>query len=54
VLEAEPVDRLVVPAASPSSSGFSSEDIAWLLEHSPGEIVILRANGDPQPVAATA
>jgi nucleotide-binding universal stress UspA family protein len=43
----ERFDRLVVPAATQSTEGFSADDIAWLLEHAPGEIVVLRPkNGD--------
>jgi nucleotide-binding universal stress UspA family protein len=42
LVDQETFDRLVVPAASRTSEGFSSEDIAWLLEHAPGEIVVLR------------
>jgi len=51
-LEAERFDRLVVPAATRTSSGFSAEDVAWLLEEVPGEIVVLRADEDkPAPTA---
>jgi len=42
LLEGERFDRIVVPAATHTSEGFSGEDIAWLLEHAPGEIVVLR------------
>jgi nucleotide-binding universal stress UspA family protein len=42
LVDQEDFDRLVVPAATHSSEGFSAEDIAWLLEHAPGEIVVLR------------
>jgi hypothetical protein len=45
LLDEEKFDRLVVPAATRTSTGFSPEDIAWLLEQAPGEIVVLRANG---------
>jgi hypothetical protein len=38
----ESFDRIVIPA-SDSRNGFSAEDIAWLLEHVDGEIVVLRA-----------
>ena len=43
LLQDERFDRMVVPAATGTSSGFDAEDIAWLLEHAPGEIAILRA-----------
>jgi hypothetical protein len=49
LLDSERFDRLVVPAATRTSTGFSSEDIAWLLEEAPGEIVVLRADGEAQP-----
>jgi hypothetical protein len=42
LVEHEKFDRLVVPAATHSSEGFSPEDVGWLLEHAPGEIVVLR------------
>ena len=42
----EHFDRLVVAAASARSEGFGSEDIAWLLDHAPGEVVIVRPGGD--------
>ncbi len=44
----ERFDRIVIAAATPGGHGFGPEDIAWLLEHAPGEIVILRPGGaDP-------
>jgi hypothetical protein len=49
LLDEEKFDRLVVPAATRTSTGFSPEDIAWLLEAAPGEIVVLRANGQLGP-----
>jgi nucleotide-binding universal stress UspA family protein len=42
LVDEERFDRLVVPAATQASEGFSAEDVAWLLEHAPGEIVVLR------------
>jgi hypothetical protein len=54
LLDAERFDRIVVPAATSASSGFSSEDIAWLLEQAPGEIVVLRANGESSQAALAA
>jgi nucleotide-binding universal stress UspA family protein len=47
LLEHERYDRLVVPAATATSSGFDPDDIAWLLENAPGEIVVLRAERLP-------
>jgi hypothetical protein len=31
-----------VPAQTSRSDGFDPHDIAWLLEHAPGEVVVLR------------
>jgi hypothetical protein len=42
----ERFDRLVVAAASVHSPGFHGDDIAWLLDHAPGEVVIIRPDGD--------
>jgi nucleotide-binding universal stress UspA family protein len=56
----ERFDRLVVAAASLRSEGFHGDDIAWLLDHAPGEVVIIRPQGDdrmdrkpkePDPIA---
>ncbi len=48
LLEAEDVDRVVVPAGdSDGSEGLAGEDLIWLLEKAPAEVVILRpAPGD--------
>jgi hypothetical protein len=40
----EKFDRLVIPA-SESRAGFSTEDIAWLLDNVDGEILVLRPAG---------
>jgi hypothetical protein len=42
----ERYDRIVIAAASNETPGFSASDVAWLLDHAPGEIVILRADAD--------
>jgi nucleotide-binding universal stress UspA family protein len=42
----ERFDRIVVAAASLRSEGFRGDDIAWLLDHAPGEVVIIRPAGD--------
>jgi len=46
LLDDERFDRLVVPAATQASDGFSPDDIAWLLEQAPGEILVLRPSPD--------
>jgi nucleotide-binding universal stress UspA family protein len=42
LLEAEPVDRVVVPADATGGSGLSGEDLVWLLDSAPAEVLILR------------
>jgi len=39
----ERYDRIVAAAQTRGGDGFSAEDIAWLLDHASGEIVVLRA-----------
>jgi hypothetical protein len=39
---AESFDRLLVPARAPGHPGFSPKDLAWMLEHAPGETLVLR------------
>lgn len=41
----EDYDRIVAPAASRGSPGFSADDVAWLLDHAEGEIVVFRSGG---------
>jgi nucleotide-binding universal stress UspA family protein len=38
----ERFDRIVIAAATHGAHGFGPDDVAWLLEHAPGEIVVLR------------
>lgn len=47
LVEHERFDRIVIPA-SEARDGFSAEDIAWLLENVPGEILVLRPAGAEQ------
>lgn len=42
----ERFDRIVIAAASQGAPGFDARDVAWLLDHAPGEIVVLRASKD--------
>jgi nucleotide-binding universal stress UspA family protein len=42
----ERFDRIVVAAAMGRSEGFQSDEIAWLLDHAPGEVVVIRPAGD--------
>lgn len=45
LMEHERFDRIVVPAQTSRSDGFPPDDIAWLLERAPGEVVVLRPEG---------
>jgi nucleotide-binding universal stress UspA family protein len=46
MLESEPVDRVIVSATSNSRKGLSAEDLEWMLEKVPAEVLILRP--DPE------
>jgi hypothetical protein len=46
MLDSEPVDRVIVSATSNPRNGLDSEDIQWLLEKVPAEVLILRP--DPE------
>jgi hypothetical protein len=52
----EQFDTVVVTAADSGSSGLLPDDISWLLEHVPGEIIVLRPGDhvtlEPLPVRA--
>jgi hypothetical protein len=41
-MDHERFDRIVIAAAARNNPGFDSEDIAWILENAPGEILALR------------
>jgi Universal stress protein family len=41
-IEHERYDRIVIAAAAQGHRGFDPDDVAWLLAHAPGEIVVLR------------
>jgi hypothetical protein len=45
----ERYDRIVIAAAHANSSGVAAEDVRWLLDNAPGEIVVLRPNADTAP-----
>lgn len=44
----ERFDRIVMAAASAGGPGFGPEDVAWLLDNAPGEIVVLRPGAEDQ------
>jgi hypothetical protein len=52
LLADERYDRIVVAAATARTDGLSSADVAWLLEHAPGEVVVLRPADDAARAAA--
>jgi hypothetical protein len=55
LLEEERFDRVIVSATSNPHGGLSGDDLVWLLEEAPAEVVILRpAPGDRMRVAADA
>ena len=43
LIDHERYDRIVAPAAANGTDGFSAEDVAWLIDHAAGEIVVFRA-----------
>ena len=48
----ERFDQIVVAAAIDGAHGFGPDDVAWLLEHAPGEILVLRPGAEDQLVPA--
>jgi|GEM_PF-626185 len=46
LLTHEHQDRIVVAADTSGTDGFDATDIAWLLQHAPGEILVLRPAHD--------
>jgi hypothetical protein len=48
----EKFDRIVIAASAQGSPGFDPDDVAWLLENAPGEIVVLRPSAEEQPAPA--
>ncbi len=47
-IEHERFDRIVLAAAAQGGPGFDADDVAWLLDNAPGEIVVLRAGTSDQ------
>jgi hypothetical protein len=41
-MDHERFDRIVIAAAAHNNPGFAPEDVAWILENAPGEILVLR------------
>jgi hypothetical protein len=42
----ERFDRIVIAAAAHGSPGFDADEVAWLLDNAPGEIVVLRPSAE--------
>ena len=42
LLEEEPVDRVIVSATGNPRDGLTGDDLVWLLERAPAEVLILR------------
>jgi nucleotide-binding universal stress UspA family protein len=42
LLDSESFDRVVVPASATGTAGLSGDDLVWLLEKAPAEVLILR------------
>jgi nucleotide-binding universal stress UspA family protein len=52
LLDGERYDRLVVAAGTAHTDGLSAADVAWLLEHAPGEVAVVRPADDAALAAA--
>lgn len=49
MLDSERYDRIVVAAATSRTDGLSSDEVAWLLEHATGEVVVVRPAARDEP-----
>jgi len=54
LLAGETFDRVVVSATATGASGLSGDDLVWLLEKAPAEVMILRPGPDDQRVLSAA
>jgi Universal stress protein family len=52
LLDGERYDRLVVAARTAHTDGLSAADVAWLLEHAPGEVAVVRPADEAALAAA--
>jgi hypothetical protein len=48
----EKFDRIVIAASAQGSPGFDPDDVAWLLDNAPGEIVVLRPSAEELGVSS--
>jgi hypothetical protein len=52
LLDQERFDRVVVPATAEVGAGFSGDDLVWLLEKAPTEVLILRPGPEDEMLTA--
>jgi nucleotide-binding universal stress UspA family protein len=52
LLEHEAFDRVVVPASAAGATGFSGDDLVWLLQKAPAEVLILRPDPEDRRVVS--
>jgi hypothetical protein len=52
-VENERYDRIVIAATAAAGAGFTAEDVAWVLDNAPGEIVALRPGQDERLLDGT-
>jgi len=52
LLESEAFDRVVASATSTGTAGFSGEDLVWLLEKAPAEVLVLRPGPEDRRVVS--
>jgi nucleotide-binding universal stress UspA family protein len=52
LLETETFDRVVVSATATGASGFSGDDLVWLLQKAPAEVMILRPGPEDRRVVS--
>jgi nucleotide-binding universal stress UspA family protein len=50
LLDRESFDRVVVPATNAAGAGFAGDDLVWLLEKAPAEVLILRPGPEDRRV----
>jgi nucleotide-binding universal stress UspA family protein len=52
LLGSETFDRVVVPASASGATGFSGDDLVWLLRKAPAEVLILRPGPEDRRVVS--
>jgi nucleotide-binding universal stress UspA family protein len=52
LLKSESFDRVVVSATATGATGFSGDDLVWLLEKAPAEVLILRPDPEDRRVVS--